>query len=159
EDRDRRGRGLSGGALDGAARAIQSDRRIRIVSPARHVEAVADSVVRREDPGRSWRRGGRSRRRRIRGPGVVRARSLRRGAPAVILAGSALALNPKIARAAAARVRLNEDALRKAVGELPQLGEPSEWDGRLGDDLCVHVIARGHSVYVAAPKALAETLS
>jgi len=68
-------------------------------------------------------------------------------------------VNLKIARAAAARVRLNEDALRKAVGELPQLGEPSAWDGRLGDDLCVHVIARGHSVYVVAPQAFAETLS
>jgi hypothetical protein len=70
-----------------------------------------------------------------------------------------LALNLKIARAAAARVQLNEDALRKAVGELPQLGEPGAFDGRLGDDLCVHVIARGHSVFVAAPRAFAETLS
>jgi hypothetical protein len=70
-----------------------------------------------------------------------------------------LALNPKIARAAAARVRLNEDALRKACGELPQLGEPGDWNGELEGDLCVHVVARGHSVFVAAPRSFAESLS
>ena len=70
-----------------------------------------------------------------------------------------MALNPKIARAAASRVRLNEDALRKACGELPQLGEPRDWNGELDGDLCVHVVARGHSVFVAAPRVFAESLS
>ena len=56
-------------------------------------------------------------------------------------------------------MRLNEDALRKACGELPQLGDPSDWNGDLDGDLCVHVIACGHSVFVAAPKAFAESLS
>ena len=64
-----------------------------------------------------------------------------------------------VARAAAARVRLNEDALRKACGELPQLGEPRPFDGVLGDDLCIELAARGQRVFVAAPRAFAAALS
>ena len=56
-------------------------------------------------------------------------------------------------------MRLNEDALRKACGELPQLGEPRAFDGNLGDDFCVELVTCGQSLFVAAPRGFAAALS